>query len=125
MDINKISSYFRYKNGQEVSADARLKIFRDSKRSESYWMTLTIVKEQDAGVYEVRATNVLGSVESKSIVTVISEYQRTFSRDFTDFTPTFLSLGGNFICDKKSTFVIFGLMRSKYCDMVILLSFVI
>lgn len=66
---------FRYKNGKEVTADARLKIFRDSKRSESYWMTLNLVKEQDAGEYEVRATNILGSVESKSIVTVISEYQ--------------------------------------------------
>lgn len=67
--------HFRYKNGKEVTADARLKIFRDSKRSESYWMTLNLVKEQDAGEYEVRATNILGSVESKSIVTVISEYQ--------------------------------------------------
>ena len=65
----------RYKNGKEVSADARLKIFRDSKRSESYWMSLTVMKEQDAGEYEVRATNILGSVESKSIVTVISEYK--------------------------------------------------
>lgn len=37
-------------------------------------MSLTVVKEQDAGEYEVRATNILGSVESKSIVTVISEY---------------------------------------------------
>lgn len=66
--------HYRYKNGKEVSADARLKIMRDSKRSESYWLSLTIVKEQDAGEYEVRATNILGSVESKSIVTVVSKY---------------------------------------------------
>lgn len=68
-------------------------------------MTLTIVKEQDAGVYEVRASNVLGSVESKSIVTVISEYQRFFNTKdrFTHFTPKFLRLGGYDICDKKST----------------------
>lgn len=37
-------------------------------------MTLTIIKEQDAGTYEVKATNMLGSVESKSVVTVISKY---------------------------------------------------
>lgn len=66
--------FHRFKNGKEVTADARLKIFRDTKRSESYWMSLTVVKEQDAGEYEVRATNVLGSAESISIVTVISEY---------------------------------------------------
>lgn len=74
---------FRYKNGKEVTADARLKIFRDTKRSESYWMSLTVVKEQDAGEYEVRATNILGSVESKSIVTIISKYPKR--GDFVNF----------------------------------------
>lgn len=90
----KLQTIHRYKNGKEVTADARLKIFRDSKRSESYWMTLTIVKEQDAGEYEVRATNILGSVESKSIVTVISEYTWLSGKNsFWQQIPIFLRIG--------------------------------
>ena len=37
-------------------------------------MTVTLVKEEDGGEYEVRAENELGSVTSKSTVTVTSEY---------------------------------------------------
>lgn len=63
-----------YKDGQEVSADARIKITRDSQRLENYDLTVTILKGSDAGVYEARATNDLGYVTSKSKVIVLSEY---------------------------------------------------
>ncbi|CAK9822500.1 Unc-89 [Anthophora retusa] len=62
-----------YKDGQEVSADARIKITRDSKRQESYDLTVTLVKGSDAGVYEVRAENELGYVTSKSKIIVMTK----------------------------------------------------
>ncbi|XP_053986008.1 obscurin isoform X6 [Hylaeus volcanicus] len=61
-----------FKDGQEVSADARIKITRDSKRQESYDLTVTLVKGSDGGVYEVRAENELGYVTSKSKVIVMT-----------------------------------------------------
>ncbi|XP_055686183.1 obscurin isoform X3 [Lutzomyia longipalpis] len=61
-----------YKDGQEVRADARIKISRDTQRLESYWLTLNLVKEQDAGEYEVKVSNPLGIVETRSQVTVIN-----------------------------------------------------
>lgn len=65
-----------YKDGEEVSADARIKITRDSQRKESYDLTVTLLKGSDGGVYEVRAENALGYVTSKSKVIVLSEYTR-------------------------------------------------
>lgn len=62
-----------FKDGQEVSADARIKITRDSKREESYDLTVTLLKGSDGGVYEVRAENELGYVTSKSKVIVMSK----------------------------------------------------
>lgn len=62
-----------YKDGQEVSADARIKITRDSKRQENYDLTVTLVKGSDAGIYEVRAENELGFVTSKSKVLIMSK----------------------------------------------------
>ncbi|XP_026738493.1 obscurin isoform X2 [Trichoplusia ni] len=59
-----------YKDGKEVTTDARIKIERDSKRLENYHLTVTLVKEEDGGEYEVRAENEMGSVSSKSTVTV-------------------------------------------------------
>lgn len=41
---------------------------------ENYNLTVTLVKEEDGGEYEVRAENEMGSVSSKSTVTVHSEY---------------------------------------------------
>ncbi|XP_029048165.2 obscurin-like isoform X4 [Osmia bicornis bicornis] len=61
-----------FKDGKEVSADARIKITRDSKRRESYDLTVTLVKGSDGGVYEVRAENELGYVTSKSKVIVMT-----------------------------------------------------
>ncbi|XP_068626397.1 obscurin [Battus philenor] len=59
-----------YKDGKEVTTDARIKIERDTKRLENYNLTVTLVKEEDGGEYEVRAENEMGSVSSKSTVTV-------------------------------------------------------
>ncbi|KAF3425118.1 hypothetical protein E2986_07915 [Frieseomelitta varia] len=60
-----------FKDGEEVSTDARIKITRDSKRQESYNLTVTLVKGSDAGIYEVRAENELGFVTSKSKVLIM------------------------------------------------------
>ncbi|XP_024939523.1 obscurin isoform X4 [Cephus cinctus] len=62
-----------FKDGQEVSADAKIKITRDTQRRESYDLTLNLVKGSDGGVYEVRAENEMGSVSSKSKVTVLTK----------------------------------------------------
>ncbi|XP_035445081.2 obscurin isoform X2 [Spodoptera frugiperda] len=59
-----------YKDGKEVNTDARIKIERDTKRLENYHLSVTLVKEEDGGEYEVRAENEFGSVSSKSTVTV-------------------------------------------------------
>lgn len=71
-----------FKDGQEVSADARIKITRDSKRKESYDLTVTLVKGSDGGVYEVRAENELGYVTSKSKVIVMSKESIDFQSIF-------------------------------------------
>lgn len=63
------------KDGQEVHSDARIKITRDSIRSETYSLTLNIVKGSDSGDYEVKATNFLGTSSSKSRVVVQSEFK--------------------------------------------------
>lgn len=63
-----------YKDGQEVTADARIKITRNSQRKESYDLTVTLLKGSDGGLYEVRAENQLGYVISKSKVIVLSKY---------------------------------------------------
>nr|XP_026492682.1 obscurin isoform X6 [Vanessa tameamea] len=59
-----------YKDGKEVTTDARIKIERDTQRLENYFLTVTLVKEEDGGEYEVRADNEMGSVACKSTVTV-------------------------------------------------------
>ncbi|XP_070156195.1 obscurin isoform X7 [Polyergus mexicanus] len=62
-----------YKDGEEVTADARIKITRDSQRKESYDLTVTLLKGSDGGLYEVRAENELGYVTSKSKVIVLTK----------------------------------------------------
>ncbi|XP_023945007.2 obscurin isoform X5 [Bicyclus anynana] len=66
-----------YKDGKEVTTDARIKIERDTKRLENYHLTVTLVKEEDGGEYEVRAENEMGSVSSRSTVTVHSRVFET------------------------------------------------
>jgi hypothetical protein len=61
------------KDGQEVHTDARIKITRDSHRSETYSLTLNMVKGSDSGDYEIKATNFLGTSSSRSRVVVQSE----------------------------------------------------
>uniref|UniRef100_A0A1I8Q6N2 Obscurin n=1 Tax=Stomoxys calcitrans TaxID=35570 RepID=A0A1I8Q6N2_STOCA len=62
-----------FKNGQECSADARLKIIHDSKRYEEYNLTLNLCKPEDTGTYEVRAKNDVGETVSKCQVNVLSK----------------------------------------------------
>ncbi|KAK9307269.1 hypothetical protein QLX08_002302 [Tetragonisca angustula] len=66
-----------FKDGEEVSTDARIKITRDSKRQESYNLTVTLVKGSDAGIYEVRAENELGFVTSKSKVMIMTKTEES------------------------------------------------
>ncbi|XP_043471830.1 obscurin isoform X6 [Leptopilina heterotoma] len=63
-----------YKDGKQVdaSADARIKISRDTKRKENYDLTLTLIKGSDGGIYEVRAENELGQVSCKSKVIILT-----------------------------------------------------
>ncbi|XP_026827528.1 obscurin isoform X4 [Ooceraea biroi] len=74
-----------YKDGEEVTADARIKISRDSQRKESYDLTVTLLKGSDGGLYEVRAENELGYVTSKSKVIVLTP-PHIVSTDLTDRT---------------------------------------
>lgn len=60
----------RYKDGKEISTDSNIKIQRDSHRSESYSLTLNIVKGSDTGDYEVKVVNSMGEVSCKSRVIV-------------------------------------------------------
>ncbi|XP_043471828.1 obscurin isoform X4 [Leptopilina heterotoma] len=64
-----------YKDGKQVdaSADARIKISRDTKRKENYDLTLTLIKGSDGGIYEVRAENELGQVSCKSKVIILTK----------------------------------------------------
>lgn len=63
-----------YRDGQEVRSDARIKIQRDSQRSETYNLTLNMIKRDEAGLYEMKATNTLGTAVCKSVVTVNSKF---------------------------------------------------
>lgn len=70
------------KDGQEVHTDTRIKITRDTHRSETYSLTLNLVKGSDSGDYEIKATNFLGTSTSKSRVVVQSEWNLIFSFNF-------------------------------------------
>lgn len=54
-------------------------LFHYLYRLENYHLTVTLVKEEDGGEYEVRAENEFGSVSSKSTVTIHSEYRTTIN----------------------------------------------
>ncbi|XP_018567720.1 obscurin isoform X4 [Anoplophora glabripennis] len=58
------------RNGREVSADARIKISKDKHRDETYNLAVDLIKYEEQGEYEVIVTNCMGTVSSKSIVTV-------------------------------------------------------
>uniref|UniRef100_A0A1B6FN80 Obscurin n=1 Tax=Cuerna arida TaxID=1464854 RepID=A0A1B6FN80_9HEMI len=59
-----------FKNGQELTGDAHIKISRDTQRVENYNMTFTLVKVADGGEYEVRASNEMGTAITKTTVLV-------------------------------------------------------
>lgn len=59
-----------YKDGKEVHSDAHIKISKDKKRVENFSLTVNLVKVEDGGEYEVRATNEMGTAVTKSIITI-------------------------------------------------------
>ncbi|XP_065224775.1 uncharacterized protein LOC135848732 isoform X2 [Planococcus citri] len=61
-----------FKDGEELYSDSRIKISRDAKRIENYHLTITLIKSEDGGEYEVRATNEMGTAVTKSLVTVLA-----------------------------------------------------
>lgn len=78
------------KDGQEVHVDTRIKITRDTHRSETYSMTLNLVKGSDSGDYEIKATNFLGTSTSKSRVVVQSECRmKLFSLSRSNFVQNY------------------------------------
>lgn len=68
------------RNGREVNADARIKITRDTHRHETYNLDVDLIKYEEQGEYEVVVTNALGTVSSKSYVTVQSKYSQILVR---------------------------------------------
>lgn len=74
MDVSPEPKVKWLHNGNEISADARIKITRDSHRNETYNLTADLVKYEDGGEYEVVITNTLGTVSCKSSVNVQSKY---------------------------------------------------
>lgn len=65
---------FRFKDGHEIHEDARIKISRDTQRIENYYLTLNLARTEDAGTYEMKATNFIGETTSTCKVAVLSEY---------------------------------------------------
>lgn len=62
-----------YKDGKEVHSDAHIKISKDKKRVENFSLTVNLVKVEDGGEYEVRATNEMGTAVTKSIVNILGK----------------------------------------------------
>ncbi|KAL7050000.1 hypothetical protein ACKWTF_003934 [Chironomus riparius] len=87
------------KDGQEVHTDARIKITRDSQRSETYALTLNLVKGSDSGDYEIKATNFLGTSTSRSRV-VVQTYPEIIKADF-ESKKTFDTLPISWSVDAK------------------------
>uniref|UniRef100_A0A0A9VUL5 Muscle M-line assembly protein unc-89 n=1 Tax=Lygus hesperus TaxID=30085 RepID=A0A0A9VUL5_LYGHE len=59
-----------YKDGNELTESAHIKISRDKQRVETYELTVNLIKEEDGGEYEVRAVNEMGTAVTKSTVIV-------------------------------------------------------
>lgn len=90
-----------FKDGNEVRSDARIKIQRDSQRLETYNLTLNLIKREEAGVYEMKASNTLGTAVSKSVVTVNS---KLFSKIHIHINVSNCDLEQQYICDSVSLF---------------------
>ncbi|XP_025192239.1 obscurin isoform X4 [Melanaphis sacchari] len=70
-----------FKDGKEVRSDAHIKISKDKKRVENFSLTVNLVKVEDGGEYEVRATNEMGTAITKSIVNILAKHSTDFQED--------------------------------------------
>ncbi|XP_026820139.1 obscurin-like isoform X5 [Rhopalosiphum maidis] len=70
-----------FKDGKEVRSDAHIKISKDKKRVENFSLTVNLVKVEDGGEYEVRATNEMGTAVTKSIVNILAKHSTDFKED--------------------------------------------
>ncbi|XP_022174781.1 obscurin-like isoform X5 [Myzus persicae] len=70
-----------FKDGKEVRSDAHIKISKDKKRVENFSLTVNLVKVEDGGEYEVRATNEMGTAITKSIVNILAKHSTDFQDD--------------------------------------------
>nr|XP_043066936.1 obscurin [Drosophila bipectinata] len=61
-----------FKDGHEIHEDARIKISRDTQRIENYYLTLNLARTEDAGTYEMKATNFIGETTSTCKVAVLT-----------------------------------------------------
>lgn len=73
LKLSAILPGIRYHNGEEIYSDSRIKISRDAKRIENYNLTITLIRKEDGGEYEVRATNERGTAVTRSSVTVLGK----------------------------------------------------
>jgi hypothetical protein len=105
----------RFKDGQEVTADAHIKITRDSQSLEDYSLTVTIVKGADAGDYEAHAENLLGTALTKSTVKVNSEYNYIFF-PFLFSVVTFYCQSRDELTSLSCIFILFCLAFTNDCN---------
>lgn len=63
---------YRYKNGDEVFADARVKIKKES--IDTFSLNLDNCTVKDGGMYEAKVSNSLGDVSSQCTLTINSKY---------------------------------------------------
>ncbi|XP_025423037.1 obscurin isoform X4 [Sipha flava] len=70
-----------FKDGKEVHSDAHIKISKDKKRVENFSLTVNLVKVEDGGEYEVRATNEMGTAVTKSIVNILAKQSADYNDD--------------------------------------------
>ncbi|XP_060852355.1 obscurin isoform X7 [Rhopalosiphum padi] len=75
-----------FKDGKEVRSDAHIKISKDKKRVENFSLTVNLVKVEDGGEYEVRATNEMGTAVTKSIVNILAKHSTDFKEDDNEST---------------------------------------
>lgn len=82
----------RFKDGEEMYSDSRIKISRDAKRVENYHLTINLVRSEDGGEYEVRATNEIGTAVTRSLVTVLGKDNPSNTIFINTYLPVFLAM---------------------------------
>lgn len=110
------------RNGNDVSADARIKITRDSHRHESYNLTVDLVKYEDQGEYEVVVQNTYGTVSSKSSVTVQSKSQYIHSKEVLLFSYLYITYRIGYILFTISIFIEMCTLLPITCQLYIFCS---